>query len=219
VGDVVTAKIARCQCISCRRYLARDRAADGTDPQVCEECHDSSMILRGSRPGIPLARIRGPEGLSWVQLELLGLVTEECGEVQQRVGKLIRWGPDADYAGTTQQHKLEVELGDVLAALVLSVHNGMVTSGGVLSACRTKLEKLREDRGTDESPGPRQRIRHALVPSADSGGILALVVPRPGDDASAMRARAFSAMREVFCTACGCAQPPGYPSCQCENDE
>lgn len=149
------------------RYLASDRDVDGFGPQACEECMETENHRRWAEGhgdlglGIPLAKIRGPEGLGPLSVELLGLLVEECGEVGQRVGKVLRWGWDADFAGTTQRHKLEVELGDVLAAMILAIHNDLADECGF-----DKLMKLRED-----AAGPRQRLRHARVPEDGFAGV------------------------------------------------
>lgn len=94
--------VALCQCIRCERYLARNRAADGTDPQLCVHC--TEIENRGMfddlkiPPGIPLARIRGTLQ-DPIAIEVLALLVEECGEVAQRVGKINRWGWEADFEG------------------------------------------------------------------------------------------------------------------------
>lgn len=47
--------ITRRQCLNCHRFMIRDRAADGSDPQVCVECRATSGMLSASTaPGIPL---------------------------------------------------------------------------------------------------------------------------------------------------------------------
>lgn len=207
----MTARVSLHQCLECERYLQVPRDATGLDPQTCAECRARWGVFDDAPqiPGIPLATIRGPESLTPTQVELLGLLTEECGEVSQRVGKILRWGFDADFEGTTQQHKLEVELGDILAAMILSIGNGLVTAGGILQACREKMKKLVVDRD-----GPAQRIRHAKV--RDDALILFAV---PVDDhPEVARAKMFESLRDMYCLACGDMQP-ARGSCQCENDE
>jgi hypothetical protein len=51
--EVVTRK----QCITCRRFMIRERAIDGSDPQICVECYAIDPLTRdvpGFAPGIPL---------------------------------------------------------------------------------------------------------------------------------------------------------------------
>ena len=145
-------KPALCQCTKCLRYLAQDRLDDASFiNNMCVECTTN---------GIPLAKIRGPEGLTPAQIELLGLLTEECGEVSQRVGKILRWGLDADFHGSTQAEKLETELGDVLAVIVLAMHNRIINAHSLFERFESKMEKFIAD-----ANGPRQRIGRASVPN------------------------------------------------------
>jgi hypothetical protein len=160
---VRSANLALCRCKECERYLSKERAADGSEPQFCVDCQANAYYTQGmwsDQPdGLPLAKIRGPENLTPLQIEQLGLFTEEAGEVSQRVGKILRWGLDADFDGTSQTHKLEVELGDELAIMILGQHNGLIDLDNVIEHAREKLEKLRVD-----AAGPKQRLRHAKVP-------------------------------------------------------
>lgn len=152
-------KVARCQCITCERYLTRNRAQDGSDPQVCVECRDNGLFRDLAGPGIPLAKIRGTL-TDALDLEVLALIAEECSEVVQRIGKTIRWGWDADFDGTTQADKLEAELGDVLAAIAVAERNGLIDCANVFKHADAKLAKFRED-----AVGPRQRLTRAVAPS------------------------------------------------------
>lgn len=154
---------AKCQCVECMKYVARDREVS-LDPKDhrCTECGGN----------LPLAALR--KSLSDpLSVELLGLLTEECGEVSQRIGKIMRWGWDADFEGTTQRHKLETEIGDVCAVIALAIHNGLVTRAGVHDAAVAKLRKLIED-----ALGPRQRLQIADVPTA---GFVQFAFTQPGE--------------------------------------
>jgi NTP pyrophosphatase (non-canonical NTP hydrolase) len=56
------------------------------------------------------------------QLERLAILSEEMGEAQQAIGKILRHGyeshnPDVPKAGWSNRHDLEKELGDVLFAV------------------------------------------------------------------------------------------------------
>lgn len=156
---------ALCQCTRCERYLTRNRTEFTF--QICEACAvelGKVVDMPSGEPiieGIPLAKIRGTL-TDPLKLELLSLLGEECGEVVQRKEKIVRWGLDADFEGTTQTHKLETELGDILAALDLLDYNGLVSIDRVLQRKREKMHKFRED-----AAGPRQRLLHARVPEEE----------------------------------------------------
>ncbi len=137
----------------CEKYLTQNRVEFSSNPkhQCCEAC---------CTEGIPLAKIRG--GLQDpLSIETLALMAEECGEVVQRIGKILRWGWEADFEGTTQQHKLETELGDILAGIALLAYNNQITYRGVERAYSAKINKLVED-----NEGPKQRLLHAETPNA-----------------------------------------------------
>lgn len=150
---------ALCQCVKCERYLAHNRLDDTSYlNSCCVECAGPSAI--------PLAKIRGTlQGPR--SLEVLALLSEECAEVIQRKEKITRWGWDADFEGTTQRHKLEVELGDVVANLILAFREDVVDLVEVLRAAERKLQKYRDD-----VAGPRQRLLHATPPVASAYTLL-----------------------------------------------
>lgn len=184
-------ELGLCQCARCERYLARNRDSNGHAPQMCVECYailNENVQKLGGPPcaetGIPLARIRAActDPLS---VELLGFMTEECGEVNQRIGKILRWGWEADFEGTTQQHKFEVELGDVLTGILLLLHNKLIRHGDLMNAVRSKLTKLTED-----ACGPRQRLQVAEVPTA--------AVVQLGTTSEVLHANLDRTVRELF---------------------
>lgn len=162
-------EVALCQCTQCLRYLARNRDPESTlaNAHRCEECYPGTPTVMDEcgayAPGIPLADIRGSESLPPLQHEVLALVSEECAEVIQRVAKIVRWGFHADFEGTTQTHKLEVELGDVIAAIAVAAVRGLVDADRIQAHAFAKLQKFRED-----AAGPRQRLRHAFLTSEDA---------------------------------------------------
>jgi NTP pyrophosphatase (non-canonical NTP hydrolase) len=59
--------------------------------------------------------------LSPAEAERLALLSEECGEVIQAIGKILRHGYESAFPenGPTNRCRLEAELGDVLAAISL----------------------------------------------------------------------------------------------------
>lgn len=143
------ARPALCQCVQCGKYLAINRPDDN------KWVHDACTRCGGE---MPLAELRGtltdPR-----MIEGLAILSEECAEVQQRIGKILRWGWDADFEGTTQKHKLQLEIADICAVLDLLVHNGIIDEDEVCRLSEVKLDKFRED-----VAGPRQRLLHLEVP-------------------------------------------------------
>ncbi len=94
-------------------------------------------------------------------VECLAIVAEECGEAVQRVGKILRFGMvTSPYTGKHNRDTLEAELGDVLAAIALLNHNGVIDSARVLAHAEEKV------RGYAVDPG---RVRHAHVPYDEHG--------------------------------------------------
>jgi len=78
----------------------------------------------------------------------LGLLTEEMAEAGQLVGKALRFGIDtpgpdaAPYHGASARQLLDVELGDVLAAIRFAELHGVVDATAVADQCDRKLAKL-----------------------------------------------------------------------------
>jgi hypothetical protein len=78
--------------------------------------------------------------------ERLGLLTEEAGEVQLEIGKILRHGIDSfhpDQPDMSNADRLELEAGHVLAALDLLVACGTLSREGLERSRRAKLQKLR----------------------------------------------------------------------------
>lgn len=78
--------------------------------------------------------------------ERLGLYSEEMGEAQQVVGKILRHGIDSyhpDRPGVSNAQLLELEAGHVLAAIDLLVACGTLDREALEKSRRSKLEKLR----------------------------------------------------------------------------
>jgi NTP pyrophosphatase (non-canonical NTP hydrolase) len=87
-------------------------------------------------------------GLSPAEAERLYLLLEECGEVVQIVGKILRHGyeschPD-DKTGTTNRTLLEKELGDVAAAVTMMTDVSDVDWANVQLAAKSKLERVKK---------------------------------------------------------------------------
>lgn len=76
----------------------------------------------------------------------LALLAEECGEVVQIVGKTFRFGWDSydPVSGITNHDLLHSEIGDVLAAVDISVARGMLDPAKLEAAKKRKYEKLKK---------------------------------------------------------------------------
>ncbi len=85
-------------------------------------------------------------GLSPEIAELMALLAEECGEVTQRVGKILRHGMRVnpyDLNGATNGSKLEDELTDVFAIASLLSLVGVISYQRLLDGIGPKFERLR----------------------------------------------------------------------------
>lgn len=153
---MTAAAFAPCQCPTCGRYLADNRA-----PGSLDSCTACGGTLR-------LSRVR--QETDEEAVELLALAAEEAAEVVQRCTKITRWGMDADFAGTTQREKLEREIGDLVAAVVLLAHStgGLVDPLEVGSHAAAKLDALRFD-----AAHARQHLLHAAVPGPRDASVIA----------------------------------------------
>lgn len=93
---------------------------------------------------------------------LLGLLAEECGEVCQFVGKALRFGLETsgEYHGETKTSRelIELELGDVLAAIRFAAEHGLIDSRALHRAADAKYRKL-----TD--PAAKNNMGRPLAPS------------------------------------------------------
>ena len=78
------------------------------------------------------------------QLERLAILGEECGEVQQMVGKCIRFGIDTikPSRGTTNAHHLSVEIADVLLSIRIMELAGDIDMDIVEEALEAKIQRM-----------------------------------------------------------------------------
>jgi NTP pyrophosphatase (non-canonical NTP hydrolase) len=78
--------------------------------------------------------------------ETLLITQEECAEVTQAISKVFRFGMDAQYpAGSpTNKQKLEEELGDLQAMLLILRQKGIINMESVEHAAEAKVEKLKK---------------------------------------------------------------------------
>ena len=85
------------------------------------------------------------QNLSNSEIERLAILTEECGEVQQIIGKILRHGYKSyspiDESKTTNRELLEKELGDIKWISELMIKNGDID--------KDKIYKRTLDKGTN----------------------------------------------------------------------
>lgn len=83
-------------------------------------------------------------GLSAAEAEALALLAEECGEVVQAIGKILRHGLWSEHpeSGIPNYNTLQREIGDVLAAFRIAEVQRLVDWGAVIGHRDKKLLKL-----------------------------------------------------------------------------
>lgn len=85
--------------------------------------------------------------LSDAQHERLAILSEELGEAQQAIGKILRHGYDScnpyDPSGPDNRADLEKELGDVAFAVDLLIDNGDVSKYFIADRVLLKGEKIK----------------------------------------------------------------------------
>lgn len=84
--------------------------------------------------------------LTPAKAERLALLAEECGEVVQIIGKILRRGYESfhpDNPDMTNRQLLEKEIGDVMAAADLMVNAGDVDDDEFLRHARIKQARVR----------------------------------------------------------------------------
>jgi NTP pyrophosphatase (non-canonical NTP hydrolase) len=78
------------------------------------------------------------------EMETLLILNEECGEVAQAISKCFRFGKDGEWDGTTNQRRLEAEIGDVLAMIDILIENSYISDSNVNASRKAKKEKLKK---------------------------------------------------------------------------
>jgi NTP pyrophosphatase (non-canonical NTP hydrolase) len=86
-------------------------------------------------------------GLTPKEAELLALLSEECGELVQAIGKVLRHGfesyhPECRGAQITNRENLVREMGDVSAAIELLIGQTKVNGVAVHRAMVSKLDRV-----------------------------------------------------------------------------
>lgn len=85
-------------------------------------------------------------GLTPAEAERLALLAEECGEVVQVIGKILRHGYDSRHPdnmdGPDNRALLEQEVGDLSAAVSIAMERGDIQYSKVTKAHRSKLRRI-----------------------------------------------------------------------------
>lgn len=99
------------------------------------------MSTERTLPSDPVTHFNG---LPPAQAEALALLAEECGELQQVIGKILRHGLWAEHPDThiPNQHSLMREVGDVMAAFRIAEVQRLIEWGYVIGARDRKLLKV-----------------------------------------------------------------------------
>jgi hypothetical protein len=85
----------------------------------------------------------------------LGLLVEEMAEAAAMIGKALRFGIDTPgpneppYNGANARELLEIELGDVMAAIDYACASGLVSAAGLTQRAGRKLNKLMDPESKD----------------------------------------------------------------------
>ena len=97
--------------------------------------------------------------LTPAQTESLALVTEECGEASQAVGKILRHGLFSTNPanGQTNLDHLTEELGQILAIVEIGIANGVVDRNFLNVSRDKKLKTI------------LKYIHHAKIPDCNNG--------------------------------------------------
>ncbi len=85
-------------------------------------------------------------GLTPREAELLALLAEECGEVVQAIGKILRHGLESRHpnGGPTNRNSLGIEIGNVLAAVKLAEEASVVSRSQIILSEDRKLREVRQ---------------------------------------------------------------------------
>lgn len=84
--------------------------------------------------------------LSPAELERLAILSEELGEVQQAIGKILRHGYESTHpdGGPTNRENLERELGDICHAMMLLIDSEDVNDEIIKEWSDKKAEKIKK---------------------------------------------------------------------------
>lgn len=82
--------------------------------------------------------------LTPAEVERLALLSEECGEVIQAIGKILRHGYESCHpdSSVTNRENLEREIGDAYAAMTILIENEDVRSAQIRTFRSLKLDRV-----------------------------------------------------------------------------
>jgi NTP pyrophosphatase (non-canonical NTP hydrolase) len=84
--------------------------------------------------------------LSAAEAERLAILSEELGEIQQEIGKILRHGYERKHpkapSNKTNRFNLEVELGDLQAILSIMANNLDISLANIDANKEVKLKKI-----------------------------------------------------------------------------
>lgn len=85
-------------------------------------------------------------GLDPAQHEALSLLSEECGELVQIIGKILRHGFESRHpdTGSANYELLAKEIGDVMASLRIAEVQNLISWGEVIRARDRKLISVQQ---------------------------------------------------------------------------
>lgn len=83
--------------------------------------------------------------LTAAEAERLAVLSEELGEAQQAIGKILRHGFESRHpdGGPTNRQSLEREMGDVRAAEKMLIESGDLNCLTILDGARSKSERIK----------------------------------------------------------------------------
>lgn len=117
--------------------MERDRRTDdGTYPNAGEELEKlkDRVVDNGSKP----------PNLAPSQIERLAVVMEECGELVQAAGKILRHGYDSKYPGANNRADLAREAADVLESINMLLEAEDISSADVQDCIEEKHREAKK---------------------------------------------------------------------------
>lgn len=134
-------------CARCGQHLMPNDGQEAIEPRpgwrsvtICKPCADEVRKLAAAVPPSPYPQ---PSTL-WLpapqQIERLALLSEEAGEVQLTIGKVLRHGWESWKPSNRAQ--LATEISDVLAAIMLIVVSTDLNQNAPTNACDTWVDLM-----------------------------------------------------------------------------
>jgi NTP pyrophosphatase (non-canonical NTP hydrolase) len=128
--------------------------------KIALRCQGSETALKRIAISIEAEEaVKDIPGLSAAEIERLAILAEECGEVVQAVGKVLRhgWDSQSPYGGKPNRVALEREIGNVRAVVNLMLDAGDVRLRDVQSWQRCKRLALPRWTHHQEDSMPRDQ--------------------------------------------------------------